>query len=189
MQLVSNSKGRVYRSKRTRRVFACLLSTGRRTLLDQPPDTVVYPPPAIDLTGYYVGYAIEGTDDPEGEEDTIMQVRDLRTSDTPAFFGDAYATSRTDFYDAKVGSVRIRPNGSMAWIACRTRDNIPEEWGDPRPSCVRAGANDEVRIMSAGESRPRTLQIGHAIDPRSLRLRDGRISWTSRGRTRSAPLP
>jgi hypothetical protein len=183
----------VYRTKRSHKLLACLLETGRRTLLDQPPDTIVYPPPAIDLAGHYVAYALEGTDDPEGEADTIVQMRDLRTSDTPPQFspdrGAAYATGRPNFYDAKVGSLRARPNGSVAWIACRTSDNIPEEWGDPRPSCVRPGAVDEVRGLRVGESKAETIDVGRGIDPRSLRLKDGRIHWKRHGRTRSAPLP
>jgi hypothetical protein len=174
-------------------ITACLTQTGRRTRLDHPPDTVVYPRPAIDISGFYVAYAIEGTGDPNEIDDTIIQMRDLRTSDTPTVFspdrGGAFATSASNFYDAKVGSLRVRPNGSVAWIACRTRDNVPEEWGNPRPSCIRPGAMDEVRIMRAGESKPVTLEVSRSIAPRSLRLKDGEISWKSHGRKRSAVLP
>jgi hypothetical protein len=183
----------VFSSNRSHAITACLKANGKRTRLDHPPDTVVYPRPAIDLGGYYVAYAIEGTDDPNAEDDTIIQMRDLRTGHTPAVFspdrGGAYATSRKNFFDAKVGSLRVRPNGSVAWIACRTRDNLPEEWGNPRPTCIRSGAMDEVRIMRAGESRPETLEVSRKIEPRSLRVGSGRIRWKSGGRTRSAPLP
>ena len=191
VQLLANSKGRVYQYKRSRTIVACLLTSGRRTMLDYPPDEVAYPLPAIDLTGYYVAYALEDNSDPNGRADTILQIRDLRTGATPLAFepGGVYATGRPNRYDAKVGSVRVRPNGSLAWIACRQRDNIREEWGDPRPSCVRPGGTDEVRIISAGEPSATTLEVSRGIDPRSLRLKDGRISWKSHARIRAAPLP
>lgn len=188
----SNSKGVAYRTARSRRLVACLRATGHRTYLDLPPDVVVYPPPAIDLAGHYVAYALEGTDDPEGEADTVIQMRDLRTSHTPVQFapdrGAAFATGSPNLYDAKVGSLRAQPSGSVAWIACRTSDNIREEWGDPRPSCVKPGAVDEVRVLRAGENKAETLAVGRGIHPRSLRLKDGRISWKRYRRTHSAPL-
>lgn len=125
--------------------------------VDLPPDVIAYPAPAFDLGGYYVAYAVEGTGDPDGRDDTIIQMRDLRSGDTPPVFspdrGAAWATGRPNIYDAKVGSLRVKPSGSVAWIACRTGDNIPEEWGDPRPSCIGRGAVDEVRMMPAGASK------------------------------------
>jgi hypothetical protein len=192
VRVAANSKGVAYRTTRSRRLVACLRATGHRTFLDLPPDVVVYPPPAIDLAGHYVAYALEGTDDPEGEADTTIQMRDLRTSHTPPQFapdrGAVLATRRPNLYDAKVGSLRAQPSGSVAWIACRTSDNIREEWGEPRPTCVKPGAVDEVRVLRAGRNRAETLAVGRGIDPRSLRLGDGRITWKRHRRTHSAPL-
>lgn len=191
--LLANRQARVFKRNRSGVKIGCLLATGKRTGLDLPPDVVAYPRPALALAGPIVGYATEGTGDPDARPDTRIQVVDLRTGGSPSDYAGSredlpFATSRANFYDAKVGSLRVKTNGAVAWIACRTEQNFEEEWGDPRPSCVRPGAFDEVRKLEPGDSEPKTLDTGRRIDPRSLRLHGDRLYWLQRGKRRSAIL-
>ena len=61
---------------------------------------------------------------------------------------------------------------------------------DPRPNCVRAGRSDNaVFAVAAGSTTPVQLASSRTIDPLSVRLRNGRVSWVQGGERRSAPMP
>jgi hypothetical protein len=187
--LRSTERIRVYEDRDETKV-GCVLATGRRTDLDFRPYLVAYPVPAISIAGHVVAFALEGQADPNmRDDDTHVFVRDLRTGEPPPEFtseGAPFAVSHPRKYDGQVGSVKLKRNGAVAWIACRTRIN--PDYGDPRPGCVRAGAFDEVHKLDAGEDDPELLDKGRLIDPRSLRRRGSRITWTNHGRRRSATL-
>jgi hypothetical protein len=189
--LRKSERVRVYRA-RNETTVGCLLASGERTNLDFRPYLVAYPVPAISIAGPLVGFALEGQADPNmRDDDTYINVIDLRTGEFPAGFtskGPPFAVSRPNTYDGKVGSVKLKRNGAIAWIACRTRVNPVADYGDPRPSCVRAGAFDEVHKLDAGADDPKLLDQGRSIDPRSLRRHGSKITWTNDGRRRSATL-
>jgi hypothetical protein len=184
--LVSNHRAVVYRKRHGRSRYGCSRDNGRRTQLDQPPYFVAYP--AIALAGPVVAYAVEGASDPNEDDDTVIAVGNLTTGRAPKGFRQSpYASSRR-LYDAKVGSIAVRRNGAVAWIACRTDQNVDVVWGNPRPSCVRPGAPDQVIKLDAGKHKPKILDRGHHIDPSSLRRTGGRLSWISGGKLRHARL-
>ncbi len=192
VKLWASPRARVYRNRHTGSKVACWMPTGRRTVLDYPPDFVVYPPPAIAIAGPLIATAGEGTDDPDARDDTIILVDDLRTGERAEGFrprgAEPFASSRPHAFDAKVGSMKVKPNGAVAWIACRIEDNGPEEWGDPRPNCIRRGAFNEVRKYDARSPKPKTLDRGRGIDPRSLRRKGSRIYWRHGSLRKSATL-
>jgi hypothetical protein len=77
---------------------------------------------------------------------------------------------------------------SAAWIRCPELDEKMN--ADPRPNCVRAGRSDNaVFAVAAGSTTPVQLASHRSIDPLSVRVRDGRVSWLQGAERRSAPMP
>jgi hypothetical protein len=75
-----------------------------------------------------------------------------------------------------------------AWIQCPDLDEVMN--ADPRPNCIRPGLSvNKVFAVSRGATAAVQVGRGRTIDPLSVRLRDGRVSWVQSGRRRSAPLP
>jgi hypothetical protein len=177
---------RAYRA-RDGTTVACVLRTGTRTVLDFPPYLRAYP--AISIVGPFVALGLEGQADPNMQEDgTFIAVLDARTGEQPPRFGAPFAVKHPGAFDGKVGSVVVKRSGGLAWIACRTPFNRVEDYGNPRPSCVRPGAYDEVHKLDAGEPVPRQLDRGRRIDPGSLRRRGDTIFWTTHRHRREATL-
>lgn len=172
-------------------VLGCAFSRPERhAILDQPPTSFLFLPPALSLSGTVVGYGelVCG-----GEEEgcfTLVAAGDLARDGAPVgnSIGGMSADPRRS--PVKVGSLRVRGNGSMAWITCPERefadtDPIP---GSRRPNCVRKGSFDRVYKVEAPSRRPRLLDQGRDIDPSSLRRSGSRISWVSGGKRRRATL-
>ena len=187
--VASNSKIRVFKRRRETRprgtrvesTYACLRSTGKTIRLDRPrgDEGYSYPPPALAVRGTQIAYAIDMVGDPvAGGDSTEVQVRDFGSAPSRPLRLRQYS-------DERVGSVRVSTRGGVTWIACQD-DGLYE--GTPRPGCVRAGARDSVYKRDSSADHAVELDHGRSIDPRSLRLQAGTITWTSGGRTRSAPL-
>jgi hypothetical protein len=92
----------------------------------------------------------------------------------------------------KIGSLRVKRNGSMAWIMCPERE-FPELGPGPepasrRPNCVKTGDRNRVYKVEAPSERPKLLDKGSDIDPSSLRRKGSVISWVADGKRRRATL-
>jgi hypothetical protein len=86
-----------------------------------------------------------------------------------------------------VGSVAVTPAGGAAWIACPQTSGRAE--GNARPNCLKPGrAGKRVFKVEAGTSDVTKLDSGRAIDPRSIRVADGQVTWRNGADVRSAPL-
>jgi hypothetical protein len=89
----------------------------------------------------------------------------------------------------RVGSIRVRPDGTVAWIACPLGpDADPDKIiVSPKPECVRPRrARNRVvlfrPVRGFRDERVRELSVASRIDPRSLRMSATTVSWTRGGR-------
>jgi hypothetical protein len=133
------------------------------------------------LAGRFVAYE-QDWGSAAGSALNTISVRDLRTGKV---VHQAYVSRRgADFGDALQASV-LKRSGSVAWTVRTSFDYV-------NPTV-------EVRAMDAGTSsneagpiddKPRLLDAGSEVDPRSLRLSADRrsVTWTNRAQPRSAPL-
>jgi hypothetical protein len=164
--------------------YACVYRTGRVISLDnRVSGTYAFPPPAIALAGTILAFAadVESTD---LSIETIVSVTDISK---PGGQGAKVAAPAGQAGIAKVGSVKVNLRGSVAWIACPAPEGS-RAVGDPRPTCLRPGADDEVWKYEIGEQNSELLDSGVGIDPRSLRRHGGTISWQHGEETKTASL-
>jgi hypothetical protein len=78
----------------------------------------------------------------------------------------------------------LKSNGAVASIDCP--DVGPN---DSSRACGRAGGSKKrVRLWNAGAARPRLVDAGRGIDPRTLKLRGSRLTWKHGRRLRHAVL-
>ena len=190
--LLENSQVRVFRqpthaSRRKFEVFACSKASGQGTPLgavgggDYP-----FLPPAIDLSGPVVGSAVEQCDSDFCA--TSIAATDMREPHpSQGNLNGSYAAPRPHHL-VKVGSLAVARNGTLIWIACPERSRAKVR-GSREPNCVRAGDRDTVWLRRPKGSPFKRLDMGRTIDPSSLRLKDGRISWVHGHRRRHAGLP
>jgi hypothetical protein len=189
--LLENKVARVYQYRRGNEAKgACVFSLGdRRYPLDAPRISIeAFGPPAIGLAGTILGSSSENCGADEAPCETDIVVDDLLGAidhDRPQLhrFANAGITRRA----VKVGSLRVRQSGGVAWITCPERFRYTFT-ATQRPNCKRAGAYDYVVKLDADTKRRRVLDRGRQIDPSSLRIRGNRISWRHGARRRHAAL-
>jgi len=187
--VAQNSRGRVLRGHG---YYGCLFSVGRFLDLDGGESVISH----VRLRGRFVGlfeYYVGGA--PHCEAGLNVAVFDLSR-------GDAYGLAREIFRDydprqptcprrdipAVPTQVVLKENGAIAWIRCTWRAEGSGFGGAPL-SCAEQATYEVVKHDARGNRRRgRVLASGPAIDPTSLRLRRGRISWVDGGRTQSARL-
>lgn len=146
----------------------------------------VFRPPALQLRGSLIASAIDFCD-PHADCETSIAVQDLsRASERSGLLNSSQGTPRRL---VKVGSLRFRPNGSLAWIACS--ENQPQVFAASRqPNCVRPGRGRTwVMRKIVGSGKAEVLDTGRHIDPSSLRLSGQRLTWREAGRRKTRPLP
>lgn len=184
LTLAQNQHVRVFGYRdRFEGVTACLHSTREVSSLDAPPEAYAYRGPTIALAGTTVGWAIDTCGEPPCV--TRLHVRDLEQPSRERVTGSGRGDRPT-----RIGSVRVKTNGALAWIACPARAKDPNftPVADRRPNCIRAGAYDSVFKLDSAARKPSRLDSGHRIDPSSLRLRGSTLSWSNNGRRHSAML-
>ena len=190
--IVANEQIRVYKVITPRDnpdgdVVACLQGSDVSDTLESPRGTYyTFRPPALQLRGTVIGMATDYCDE-EPSCETLVTVLDLSRASEPS--GVLNSSSGTPRRLVKVGSLRFRPNGSIAWIACS--ENDPQVFSASRqPNCVRPG-RDRIWVMrkSVGSAKAEVLDTGRGIDPSSLRLAGQRLTWIKAGRPKTRQLP
>ena len=172
-------------------LYGCLYSNRKPILLAQDGHSAWFPPPAVAWAGPLVAYAVTDFLEPTGEHTTV-RIEDLSTSgsDEPTTTVRALRIRS----DAKVGSLRVRRNGGIAWIQCPPRGgySVDRGYGDPRPNCTRPGRSvNTVYKHDSDDPDPQgrvRLDRGRKIDPRSLKLHGSRLTWREGKKRRSATL-
>jgi hypothetical protein len=196
--LARSHAARVYQVERRRGdratlyTYACLRRTGSQVLLasDAEP-AALFPRPSISLNGPYVGYAVDTDTDPSapGGRMTYVEVDDLRPQE-PGSESVGLVTNAGPRKVARVGSLKVSPRGSVAWIACPApRDN--QLAADPAGNCSRPGAGDRVYRASldrGGAVHVKLLDRGRVIDPHSMRRTRTGVAWRHGEKVRLAKL-
>jgi hypothetical protein len=190
--VLENDLVRVYHDTSDEVYLVCSKRTRVEILLGDDESSPMYPPPGADLSGPFVAAAIadNGAIDPaEAEPETHIVLVDARRlvrgrNSARAVVAVVGADHARDV--ARVGRVVVTSNGDAAWTSCPASQAGAE--ADPRPNCVRPGAKDTVWTLKHGSKGSRAVARGTTIAPRSVRLKDARVSWVEDGRHRSAAL-
>jgi hypothetical protein len=190
--LLENSQVRVFRlpehgKRRNFEVFACSKASGQGIVIGNVRDGV-YPflGRAIDLAGPVVGNAVEQCDSDFCATSIVAtDMRDPHPSE--GNLNGSYGAPKPHHL-VKVGSLRVARDGTLMWIACPHAKRSKVD-GSSEPSCARPGRRDTVWLRPP-EGRPfKRLDRGRTIDPSSLRLKHGRISWIHGRHRLHAALP
>lgn len=183
--VLQTARIRVYRTK-SDEVRACRTG-GRKVVLANGYDELVFLPPALAINGDRVAYG-QYFNDIDDLSATTVQVEDLRPGQTRR----AQWHRATSFYQtARVVRTSLQSDGTVVWSSCAS--NAPPATAPFKASRCPTGPGDgthavgEIRIGYAN-GRTRTLDSSNAIDPRSIRVRNGRISWKRGSDTRSFRL-
>jgi hypothetical protein len=144
---------------------------------------VWFPVPGVDLNQTTVGYTRL---DDDGLVINSLKVGENR-NEFWYFQGVPYR---------RVGSLRVWPEGQVAWITCGPAMDVTElEFPlrvDPRPNCVRPGPSMKRVFLftpTSTSKRVRQLARSRGIDPRSLRRSGQMFTWRDRGHRRVAMIP
>lgn len=138
-----------------------------------------YPgPPTMALSGRTAAFVTDGLEDG-------LVVQSQRLQREGGFFYRVFRPRE------RIGKLRVRRDGSMAWVSCPVIDEKPDETlNSPRPNCVRAGRRrNSVYLFTPGDRYPMTAKTrrigsGRRLDPRSLRMSATTISWVRKGKRR-----
>ena len=167
--LLSNSSAAIYRSSG---FIAGCAANGTRYNLGIP--DFAYKPPIMALSGEMT--TIVGDSDEEGIQIQTLALRP--------------GAERTEIGrpEERVGSIRVRPDGTVAWIACPLGpDADPDKIIiSPKPDCVRPRrARNRVLLFRPAkgfrDERVRQLTAASRIDPTSLRMSATTVLWTRSG--------
>jgi hypothetical protein len=177
----------ILRSSATATVFAgaeqdrigCLLARGKPISLAPDEEESVQPEQTMALTGPFVGYGLDFVGHGDAESDYV--VADLRD--------EAYGVNRSARLDksdlAMLAASVLKANGAAAWISC------PDQSQDParRPACMRVGGTvKHVYGWNRRRVKPRLLDSGRRVDPRSFELDGSRLTWRRAGKLHHATL-
>lgn len=183
-RLASNGQ-LVIMARRGGDLFACRRRSGQHKNLSVGEPFFRPPARAVKVAGPLVGFAINHTTDGATAEDStrliIADTRRLRL----------YERGPKPRYGARldlgglveIGSLAVDRNRRLAWIECRDRDPSGSR-ASARPNCVKPGSRAKVLLADASmiDNRFRLLDEGSRVDPRSVRICEGRVSWIRAGR-------
>jgi hypothetical protein len=167
---------RVYRVGPKGAVVACLVGhSGHMTLLAKPAPCchgLRGSVGSFELAGPVVGY-IETQFGVDSGSSRLMLVdlsshRVLRSIDGGSYVDAGLILSE------RIASFVLDSHGSLAWIASRSEHRQPVQLS------VHVAVPQQV---------PKTLDEGPSVDPHSLRLSQGRLSWSHEGATRTVSIP
>lgn len=184
--VIAYVSGRRQEGSRSGALAACRRATGRRLELARNAGGDFWfdrPAHSVAVRGGTVGYAeIIDNDGISPTYATIIVVRSL----TKPNRSRSLASLGADV--VKVGSVDVTPRGAAAWSECAEAD--PDNTnGSPHPNCVQPGDPSNSVVVAAVGAKPVQIAQGADIDPVSVRIRSGAVSWIQAGQRRSQPIP
>lgn len=140
------------------------------------------PYPPVRLVGPLVGAAGDQCDAETCE--TTVDVTDLRDEEDGVNRDvRAWPSGGT----AQVPALVLKRDGAVAWVSCAAPFD-PQE-GELTHGCTARGrARKRVFAWDIARKTPRQIGVGRRIDPRSLTLRGGRLSWKSGTQRHSSRL-
>jgi hypothetical protein len=177
----------ILRSSATATVFAgdfkdrigCLLARGKPISLAPYEEQSMQPEQTMALTGPFVGYGLDFVG--HGDAGSSYVVTDLRD--------EVYGVNRSARLDkpelAMLATSVLKENGAAAWISC------PDQSQDPvrRPACMRVGGTvKHVFGWNRRQAKPRLLDAGRRVDPRSFELDGSQLTWRRAGKLHRATL-
>jgi len=137
--------------------------------------------PIYRLAGRYVAYwDADGTAESGGRTYSVA-VHDLKRARVPyavAAWGDRGSVYDDGIVPATITDIVLKPNRSVAWIACRTT----------RAHETRCRRPARRQLWRVDRRQDRLLDRGRRIRPRSLRRRGSTISWRHGKARRTASL-
>jgi hypothetical protein len=148
--------------------FGCLLSRGVWVWLKDDENYWVQSPARVALAGGLIAYAEDLAG--HGVQSSSLVVRDLRDPRSGVHRDAPAASTET----GEVAAVELRANGAVAWISCPTPD-VP--LGLTRACQRRGGDKKQVWVLTTSTRKPRLVDHGRQIDPRSFRLSGDRLTW------------
>lgn len=174
------------------RLIGCLRATGNKVQLSGSTFGEYWydrPARAVKVHGAIVGFAAILDAGYGSGFVTQISFVDMRRPRSTLAVDAAGLIGSIDFAIAPAPPGRdLTSRRDAAWIQCPDRDDVMN--ADPRPNCVRPGlSTNAVFAVSRGSRTPVRIAAGRTIDPVSVRVRDGRVSWLQGTRRRSAPLP
>jgi hypothetical protein len=112
---------------------------------------------------------------------TWIEITDLR--DERSGLSRAGRALKAGTPGGPVPVLRLKRDGSAAWIACPPGKKVPPA------ACASASRRlKQVYAFGLGRAVPKLVGQGGGIDPASLKIGTDRVWWRDRGRRRSAPL-
>jgi hypothetical protein len=174
------------------RLIGCLRATGNKVQLSGSTFGEYWfdrPARAVKVRGTTIGFA--AVVDPGYGSTFVTQISfvDMRRPRSRVAVTTSGLVGSLDFAlaPARAGA-SLEARRSAAWIRCPELDEPMN--ADPRPNCVRAGLSaNAVYAVAAGSTTPVRIASHRTIDPLSVRVRSGRVSWVQGGKRRSAPMP
>jgi hypothetical protein len=166
---------RILRRTRTSTVFldhgeayGCLLARGAWVWLRDNENYWLQSPARVATAGGLMAYAEDLAG--HGVELSTLVVRDLRDPESGVHRDASAASGAT----GEVAAVELRASGAVAWISCPTPD-VP--LGITRSCQHRGGDRKQVWVLTTRTRKPRLVDHGRQIDPRSFRLSGDRLTW------------
>jgi len=174
------------------RLIGCRRATGNKVQLSGSTFGEYWfdrPARAVKVRGSVIGFAAVLDAGYGSSFQTVISFVDMRRPRSTVGVNATGLIGSLDFALAPARAGRdLTARRSAAWIECPDLDEVDN--ADPRPNCVRPGlSRNDVFAVTAGSQTPVRLARGRTIDPLSVRLREGRVSWVQDGRRRSAALP
>ena len=181
---LSNSVARVfYRPGDPPQMVACAFVRDEPRALDFPSDGQTVFRASVRLARTLVAYGYEVSADDGRLGGSGVAVRDVSQPVADEVISTATAGP---LRFAKVTDLVLRSTGGVAWISCAGDPDF--NWGSPGRVCRHPGRLNWVYKIDAGARRRTLIGRSRQIDPRSLALRGGRVTWTQGDKRRSARL-
>jgi hypothetical protein len=167
--LLESAGARMY-TTRDGGLGVCTIAEGRWAVLAFA--ETFYRPPVMALAGTMAAMVVNDPND----DYPFIQAIDLGPSGFRRVFNRPHE---------RIGSLRVRPDGTLAFIACPPGHyDSADPPITPGPTCRHAGHWRDTVYLAARGRGVRRVAHGRRLAPASLQLSDTTISWRQDGRRR-----
>jgi hypothetical protein len=167
--LISHRDARLYTNRGA--LQGCV--TGADLLVPFGSQGTFYRPPVMALSGHFAAVVINDPNRDDPYQVTVIEmvrngyVRGIRRP------------------EERIGSLRVRPDGAVAFIACPPGRYDPTDPPiTPGPTCMHAGRWRNTVVLALPHRAPRGLGRGRRLDPASLQMSNTTVSWLQDGHRR-----